>query len=146
MFFLLLNVCCILVFYVFLCCSVCLLLYRPFCHGALKLDIFTLFTTFFLWTSLQFILAGVKLTRIYRLALPFMYLVSGIFLFSTIETNFLCWYKCNCFAEVFGIKVIILMLNIWLFKTWFCVALRSFVKQSQCVQFIYSKHSTYYFL
>jgi len=30
----------------------------PFCHGALKPDIHvsTLFTTFFLWTSLQFIL------------------------------------------------------------------------------------------
>ena len=32
-------------------------LYRPFCHGVLKLDISTLFTTFCLWTSLQFILS-----------------------------------------------------------------------------------------
>jgi len=39
-----------------LCRSVCLFLYRPFCHGALKLYISTLFTTFFLWTSLKFIL------------------------------------------------------------------------------------------
>jgi len=31
-------------------------LYGPFCHGALKHDISTLFTTFFVWTSLQFIL------------------------------------------------------------------------------------------
>jgi len=36
-----LNVCCVLVFYVFLCCSVCWFLYRPFCHCALKLDIST---------------------------------------------------------------------------------------------------------
>ena len=53
MFFL--NVCCVLVFYVFLCCSVCWFLYGPFCQGALKLDISTLFATFFHWTSLQFI-------------------------------------------------------------------------------------------
>jgi len=33
-----------------------LVLYGPFCHGALKLDISTLFTTFFIWSSLQFIL------------------------------------------------------------------------------------------
>jgi len=31
-----------------------LVLYGPFCHGVLKLDISTLFTTFCLWTSLQF--------------------------------------------------------------------------------------------
>jgi len=31
-------------------------LYGSFCHGALKHDISTLFTTFFVWTSLQFIL------------------------------------------------------------------------------------------
>ena len=31
------NVCCILVICVFLCCSVCLFLYGPVCHGALKL-------------------------------------------------------------------------------------------------------------
>jgi len=30
-------------------------LYGPFCHGALKHDISTLFTTFFVCTSLQFI-------------------------------------------------------------------------------------------
>ena len=41
-----LNVCCILVFHVFL------FFYGPFCHGALKLDMPTLFTTFFLRTSL----------------------------------------------------------------------------------------------
>ena len=28
-----------MVFSMFLCCSVCWFLYRPFCHGALKLDI-----------------------------------------------------------------------------------------------------------
>jgi len=33
-------------------CLVCWILYGPFCHGAIKLDISTLFTTFFLWTSL----------------------------------------------------------------------------------------------
>jgi len=44
------------VFCVFLCCSLCLFLYGPFCHGALKLYMSTLFTTFFLWKSLQFIL------------------------------------------------------------------------------------------
>ena len=44
-----------MVFYVFLCCSVCWILNGQFCHGALKLAISTLFTTFFLWTSLQFI-------------------------------------------------------------------------------------------
>ena len=44
----LLNVFCVLVLYMFLCCSVCLFLYRPFCHGALKLNMSILFTTFFL--------------------------------------------------------------------------------------------------
>jgi len=34
----------------------CVFLYGPFCHGAHKLDLSTLFTTFFLWTSLPFIL------------------------------------------------------------------------------------------
>jgi len=38
-----------------LCCSGCWFT-GPFCHGALKLDISTLFTTFFLWMSVQFIL------------------------------------------------------------------------------------------
>jgi len=36
----------------FMECYDLLTLYGPFCHGALKLDISTLFTTFFLWTSL----------------------------------------------------------------------------------------------
>jgi len=44
-----LNVCCVLVFCVFLCCSVCLFVYEAFCHTALKLDMSTLFTTFFPW-------------------------------------------------------------------------------------------------
>ena len=46
--FFLLNVCCVLVFYVrcvVLCVSLCMGL---FCHGVLKLDISTVFTTFFL--------------------------------------------------------------------------------------------------
>ena len=34
----------------------CVFLYGPFCHGAHKLDLSTLFTTFYLWTSLPFIL------------------------------------------------------------------------------------------
>jgi len=33
----------------------CVFLYGPFCHGAHTLDLSTLFTTFFLWTSLPFI-------------------------------------------------------------------------------------------
>ena len=33
----------------------CVFLYGPFCHGAHKLDLSTLFTTFFLWTSPPFI-------------------------------------------------------------------------------------------
>jgi len=33
----------------------CVFLFGPFCHGAHKLDLSTLFTTFFLWTSLLFI-------------------------------------------------------------------------------------------
>ena len=33
----------------------CVFLYGPFCRGAHKLDLSTLFTTFFLWTSLPFI-------------------------------------------------------------------------------------------
>jgi len=37
-----LKVCWVLLFYVFLCCSV--FLYGPFCHGALKIDMATLFT------------------------------------------------------------------------------------------------------
>jgi len=52
-----LNVSCVMLVYVFLCCyHVCWFLNGLFCHGALKLDISTLFTTFFLWTSLQFML------------------------------------------------------------------------------------------
>jgi len=51
-----LNICCVMVFYMYLCRSVCWFSYGPFCHGALKLDIFTSFTTFFLWTSLTLIL------------------------------------------------------------------------------------------
>ena len=51
-----LNFSCVMVFYVFFCRSMCWFLYGPFCHGALKLDISTLFTTFFLCTSLQFML------------------------------------------------------------------------------------------
>ena len=43
-----LNVCCVLVFQVFLYSSVCWFLYGPFCNGALKHDISTLFTKFFL--------------------------------------------------------------------------------------------------
>jgi len=54
------GVCCVMVFYVFLCRSVCWFLYGSFCHGALKLDISKLFTPFFLWTSLQFILLSFK--------------------------------------------------------------------------------------
>ena len=44
--------------YLFTPCFVmfCVFLYGPFCHGAHKLDLSTLFTTFFLWTSLPFIL------------------------------------------------------------------------------------------
>ena len=34
----------------------CVFLYGPVCHGANKLDLSTLFTTFFLWTSPPFIL------------------------------------------------------------------------------------------
>jgi len=49
-----LNVCCVFEFYIFLCCSVCWFLYGPFCQGALKLKISTLFTTFFPWTSHKF--------------------------------------------------------------------------------------------
>jgi len=59
-----------MVFYVFLCRSVCLFLYGPFCYGALKLDMSTFFTTFFLWTSLQFIL---KTIPVYRATHLYMY-------------------------------------------------------------------------
>ena len=54
-----LNVCCVFVFYVVLCCSVCLFLYLPFCHGALKLDLSTLFTTLFSFnfSSIYFVMA-----------------------------------------------------------------------------------------
>ena len=34
-----LNVCCVMVFYVFLCRSVFWLLYGPFCHGVLTIDL-----------------------------------------------------------------------------------------------------------
>ena len=54
--FVFLNVCCVFVFYVFLCCSVCWFLYGPFYHDALKRDKSTLFTILFLRTSLQVIL------------------------------------------------------------------------------------------
>ena len=42
--------CLLRVIYVF-----CVVLCVGFCHGAIKLDTSTLFTTFFLWTYLQFI-------------------------------------------------------------------------------------------
>ena len=45
----------VLMFCMSLCCSVCLFLYGPFCHSALKIDLSTLFTAFFLWTSHQYI-------------------------------------------------------------------------------------------
>jgi len=45
-----------MVFYVFLCGYVCWFLYGAFCHGALKLDISTLFTTFFPLQLFNFIL------------------------------------------------------------------------------------------
>ena len=54
------GVCCVMVFYMFLCRSVRWFLYGLFCHGALKLNISTLFTIFFLWTSFQFILQFVS--------------------------------------------------------------------------------------
>ena len=38
--------------------EITIFLYGPFCHGAHKLDLSTLFTTFFLWTSLPFILTN----------------------------------------------------------------------------------------
>ena len=44
-----------MVFYVFLCRSVCWFVNGPFWNGALKLNLSTLFTTIFLRTSLQFI-------------------------------------------------------------------------------------------
>jgi len=51
-----LNVCCVLVSCVLFCFCFCVfVLYGPFCHGGLKLDISTLLTTIFLWQSLQFI-------------------------------------------------------------------------------------------
>jgi len=71
--FLVLNVCCFIVFYVFLCRSVCWFLYRPFCHGALKLDISTLFTIFFLWTYLQFILSNANHTYSFVLERPVLF-------------------------------------------------------------------------
>jgi len=46
-----LIVCCVFVLYVYLCCSVCWFLHWPFCHGALKPDISTLFTTFLLFNE-----------------------------------------------------------------------------------------------
>ena len=47
--FFLLNVCCVMVLHTCFCVVLCVsFLYGPFCHGALKLDISTLFTTFFL--------------------------------------------------------------------------------------------------
>jgi len=58
------NVCCVLLFYAFLCCSVCLFVYGPFCHGDLIFDMSTLFTTFFLWTSLQLISDKFGLTAV----------------------------------------------------------------------------------
>jgi len=51
---LILNVC--YVFLRVLCRSMSLFEYDPFCHCALKLDLSTLFTTFFLSTYLQFII------------------------------------------------------------------------------------------
>jgi len=43
----------------------CVFVYGPFCHGAHKLDLSTLFTTFFLWTSPPFILwSGLKTSKL----------------------------------------------------------------------------------
>ena len=63
-----LNGCCVLVFYVFLCGSVCFSMYGPFCQVALKLDVSTYFTTFFLRTSLQFIIIITVVNSILHLA------------------------------------------------------------------------------
>ena len=47
-------------------CRLCVsFLYGPFRHGALKLDISTLFTAFFLWTSLYIILKKGHCSRIH---------------------------------------------------------------------------------
>jgi len=46
----------VVVFWVNLCCFVCVLLYGWFCHGALKLGMSLLFTNFFLLTYFKFIL------------------------------------------------------------------------------------------
>jgi len=41
-------------------CSVCFSVYGPFFHGALELVMSTLFTTFFLWTSLQYMYSKIQ--------------------------------------------------------------------------------------
>ena len=49
----------------------CVFLYWPFCHGAHKLDLSILFTTFFLCTSLPFIL------RCYIIRVDMLYVNDG---------------------------------------------------------------------
>jgi len=56
-----LYVCCVFVYSVFV--MFCVFLYGPFCHGAHKLDLSTLFTTFVLWTSLPFSIKSRFLTE-----------------------------------------------------------------------------------
>jgi len=66
-----LIVCCVLVFYVF-CVVLCFfIVYGPFCQGAFNLDMSTLFTTLFYWTSLQFILSrrpGISLKLFFEIS------------------------------------------------------------------------------
>ena len=50
----------------------CVFLYGPFCHGAHKPDLSTLFTTFFLWTSHPFIFTKGSLLNQYIL---YLYLI-----------------------------------------------------------------------
>jgi len=56
-----------------------------FCHGALKHDISTLFATFFVWTSLQFILLVIIIIRFIQL-----------FDYCKIERKVNCFDQHNC--------------------------------------------------
>jgi len=55
----------------------CVFLYGPFCHGAHKLDLSTLFTTFFLWTSPPFILSFTRLLIILFISIVLSYKKTG---------------------------------------------------------------------
>jgi len=85
----------------------CVFLYGPFCHGAHKLDLSTLFTTFFLWTS-PFIFNQLRILLVGRFLFAFrLHFPLGKKLTNTLCTANNCYLKdltwANARVSLFGI-------------------------------------------